>query len=223
MIPSSKQIRWLLRWVFRLALAVFFVLAVLMLYVVSQFDGTGWEGDKLVIPSSDEGRQAQGNTFTAGGCAIVFGAAVHRGSTPGPGINRRTETAAGLYHEGELETIILTGGKGSAKLDSEAEVMRRVAMRLGVDPSDIVIEDQAKSTWENLLNTKNLVGDCSTVIGISDRYHLARIQYLAKLQKWEDLRTLPATRGPGFLFEMRAVVREALGLVYYFVSSFIPT
>jgi vancomycin permeability regulator SanA len=154
-------------------------------------------------------------------CAIVFGAAVHYGNEAGPGIYRRVETAAELYHEGNVHTIFLTGGKGSEKQDSEALVMQRLAMRMGVDLDDLILEDQATSTWENLLYTRGLVEECSSVVGISDRYHLARIQYLAELQEWGDFRTLPATTIPPFQFELRAVTREAFGLVYYTLSQYI--
>lgn len=211
MIPSRAQCRWLLKCIFRLSLAILFIFSLLMLSVVSRFGGDG----KALL----DAQSGAGNHPGGGECAIVFGAAVREGSRPGPGISRRIETAVDLYHAGEIQTIILTGGKGAETLDSEAEVMRKLAMRLGVDPTDLRSEDRARSTWENLLFTRNLVEDCSKVVGISDRYHLARIAYLARLQGWEDLRTLPASRGPGLLFELRAVVREALGLAYYFVTE----
>ncbi|PIQ76559.1 hypothetical protein COV83_02505, partial [Candidatus Peregrinibacteria bacterium CG11_big_fil_rev_8_21_14_0_20_49_14] len=148
-------------------------------------------------------------------CAVVFGAAVHKGSVPGPGITRRVETAVDLYNKGKVKTIFLTGGKGSEELESEAAVMQKVAMRMGVDPADIVLEDQARSTWENLQLTAPLVADCTSIVGISDRYHLARIAFLADMQGWGNFRTLPAKRVPNPLFETRAAFREALGIVYY--------
>ena len=189
-----------------------------MIYVVSQF-----RGDNNVILSDPSEAKIVSKDNRGGECAIVFGAAVHKGSVAGPGIIRRVETAGDLYNEGRVQTIIFTGGKGSEIHDSEALVMKRVAMRLGVDSEDIILEDQAKSTWENLLFTKNLIGECSSVVGISDRYHLARIKYLAYIQEWGNIRTLPAERVPGPLFELKAVAREALGLIYYTVYELIPT
>ncbi|KKW38419.1 MAG: hypothetical protein UY85_C0032G0013 [Candidatus Peribacteria bacterium GW2011_GWB1_54_5] len=121
---------------------------------------------------------------------------------------------------GSIQTIILTGGKGSQIQESEAAVMKKVAMRLGIDSEDLILEDKATSTWENLAFTKELVGDCSSIIAISDRYHLARIEYLAELQEWGNLRTLPAGRVPLLSFEVRAVVREALGHIYYTLRQY---
>jgi len=207
MIPGKSHIRWLIRWVLRLLSVSGGVFLLIVLHVVSQFPG---DADSATL------RQAQGGTI----CAVVFGAAVRGGSEAGPGITRRVQAAADLYHQGSIQTIILTGGKGSQIQESEAAVMQKVAMRLGIDSEDLRLEDKATSTWENLAFTKELVGDCSSIIAISDRYHLARIEYLAELQEWGNLRTLPAGRVPLVSFEVRAVVREALGHIYYTLRQY---
>ncbi|MDD5751833.1 MAG: YdcF family protein [Candidatus Peribacteraceae bacterium] len=152
-------------------------------------------------------------------CGLVFGAAVHRGSLPGPGIKRRVRTAARLYKEGLLQHIILTGGKGSQEVDSEAEVMEQVALQDGVAAGDLTLEPNARSTWENLLFSRPLTGSCDTVIGISDRYHLTRISYLAHKQGWEDIRTLPSDIEPSWPFELKSVGREVAALLYYMIIT----
>lgn len=195
MIPGLTHIRWLVRRGLEVCLLCGIILLCIALFVVAQFSG-----DEVQYPVD---------------CAVVFGAAVHKGSVPGPGITRRVEAVANLYNEGHVETIFLTGGKGSELLESEAAVMQKVAMRLGVDPADIVLEDKARSTWQNLQFTGPLAADCGTIVGISDRYHLARIAFLADMQGWENLRTLPASRVANPLFEARAVARESVGIVYY--------
>ena len=110
--------------------------------------------------------------------------------------------------------LFLSGGKADDQHMSEAAVMRAVALDLGVDPVDIVTEDRSRSTWENLANTMPLMGSCDSIVGISDRYHLARIQYLARNQGWEGLRVHPAGEAPP-LFELRSAVREVFALLYY--------
>lgn len=148
-------------------------------------------------------------------CGLVFGAAVHRIDDPGPGIMRRTATAARLVHEGNIERLIFTGGRGAASNESEAAVMRGVAMRKGVDPDVITLEEQATSTWENLVYARPLVADCSSIVGISDRYHLARIRYLAELQGWGELPVYPADNPPNDAFTIRSVAREVVAMLYY--------
>jgi uncharacterized SAM-binding protein YcdF (DUF218 family) len=148
-------------------------------------------------------------------CGLVFGAAVHRTDDPGPGIIRRTATAARLVREGRLERLIFTGGKGEASNDSEAAVMRAVAMRLGIDPDLIIIEEKSTSTWENLVYSRPLVADCDSIIAVSDGYHLARIRYMTDLQGWGTLPTFPADNPPNGEFLFRSVIREIAAMLYY--------
>ena len=148
-------------------------------------------------------------------CAVVFGAAVHGQGSAGPGIDRRVRAAAELYRQNYITTLYLTGGKGDDGVESEASVMRKVAMLYGVAPEDIVLEDQASSTWENLEFTQPLLEGCTSVVGISDRYHLARIGLLAEMQGWDDLALYPAAPQASTLFEMKSVLRESLGILYY--------
>lgn len=178
----------------------------------------------LIVLLEHISSQFEGNAELPADCAVVFGAAVHKESKSGPGIDRRVSTAAGLYMEGNVDTLFMTGGKGSDDLDSEAEVMERTALKYGVNAKDIILEENATSTWENLQLVRPLTEehDCNSVVAISDAYHLARIQYLAKQQDWEDLRTLPAANRPDRKFELRAAVREAFGLTYYFLNQYIP-
>ena len=156
-------------------------------------------------------------------CAIVFGAAVHPvldeegrgvGSEAGPGITRRMETAVKLYNTGNIKRLFLTGGKGEGMRRSEAEVMRTLAISNGVSPDDIVMEGAAHNTQENIRFTRPLTSGCSGVVAISDRYHLARIQFLALLQGW-NLPTYPAERHATRIFEVRSILREAMAIVYY--------
>ncbi|MBI1812367.1 YdcF family protein [Candidatus Peregrinibacteria bacterium] len=157
-------------------------------------------------------------------CAIVFGATVHVvwneagkviiGSEAGPGIRRRIDTAIDLYRKGLIHRLFLTGGKGEGMVRSEAEVMRRLAVESGVRAGDTVTESASRSTKENLEDVRPLTASCSSVIGISDAYHLARIEFLARQQGW-NLTTYPSRGRPSLSFEIASVFREALGIIFY--------
>lgn len=155
-------------------------------------------------------------------CAVVFGTAVHPvydatgdvvASRAGPGITRRVSTAARLFGEGKLKRLFLTGGKGEGSVLSEAEVMRDVAISRGVPAQAIVIETQATSTKENIAFTRPLTLDCDDVVGISDAYHLARIEFLADAVGW-NLQTIPADGYIGRTFTVRSSLREAVAIIY---------
>lgn len=147
-------------------------------------------------------------------CAVVFGSAVHKGREAGPGISRRVETAVHLNREGSVDRLFLTGGIGEGNALSEARVMRNVALKMGVDPEIITLEEGASSTWENIEFTKPFIADCDEVVGISDRYHLARIKLLAWMQEVE-MSVHPASQIAPLRFEVWSVIREALGVIFY--------
>ena len=162
-----------------------------------------------------------GSGVTSADCAIVFGAAVYGANRPGPALVRRVGTATALYRKGKVRRLFFTGGRGGEGTgQSEAAVMRTQAVDEGVHPGDIVLEEQSRSTWENLLNTRNLTKDCQNVVGISDAYHLARIELIASQQGWGGLHTLPASGRPPRWQEARSIIRETFGYVYYLLHIY---
>lgn len=158
-------------------------------------------------------------------CAIVFGAAVYGHNMPGPAIVRRISTAAALYKEGSVKRLILSGGVGSGNRQSEASVMRLQAIARGVDERDIVLEEQAHSTWENVLHARPLTDNCNSVVGVSDGYHLARIDFLAWRQGWKELQTYPTVERPSEENERRSQIREIFAYLYYllYLDVLFPT
>jgi uncharacterized SAM-binding protein YcdF (DUF218 family) len=153
-------------------------------------------------------------------CAVVFGTAVHPVRSPhgdivytgpGPGILRRVSTAAALYRSGKVKRVFFTGGTGDGMAESEAEVMRRLAVVEGVAYADIMVETQSHSTRENLAFTRPLMQGCTTAVGVSDVYHLARIKVLSRLMGWK-LGTYPAAERPDLPFELQSVLREGIGI-----------
>lgn len=157
----------------------------------------------------------QGNAKFPVECALVFGAAVSRGSNAGPAIVRRVGEASRLYHDGQVQRLIMTGGKGEGNRKTEAEVMREQAIAGLVPAYAITLEDQAHSTWENLLYSKNLTSNCLGVVAISDQYHLGRIRLLAFRQGWRGLMTWPAQQHEPFGLEQRGFMREVFAVLYY--------
>ncbi len=157
----------------------------------------------------------RGNAELPADCGLVFGAAISGRNTAGPAIVRRVDGAAALWKEGMLQILILSGGKGDSWRLSEAAVMRQQAIRSGVDARNILIEDTARSTKENLSKSKQIVDEhCASVVAISDQYHLARIRLLAKQSGWGTLRTYGVPDRPE-RGESRSVVRELAAYLYY--------
>ncbi len=148
-------------------------------------------------------------------CALVFGSAVYGWNTPGLGIVRRVGTAARLYREGKVHKLIMSGGRTARTDQSEAAVMRVYAMRLNVPSRAIALEEESMSTLQNLQYAKPLTADCSSIIGISDGFHLRRIKELAQRTGWGILNTYPADESPTGESHRRSVIREVGAALYY--------
>lgn len=149
-------------------------------------------------------------------CAIVFGTAVYGNQFPGPGIVRRVGGAGEYYRQGLItDRVILSGGMGTGNILSEARVMKREALKQGIPDKKIVIEEESHSTLENLRYSQPLAKGCKSVVGISDKYHLARIDLLARRLDWDNFSTIPTLGNPTRDFERRSVVREVMAYIYY--------
>jgi len=194
MIPTAFHIRLLMRAF--LYGAGLLVVVILLLMI----NATMWFPGDAEFPSD---------------CALVFGAAVHGKAEPGPGIWRRVSEAAHLYSQKNVERLYLSGGKGSETQESEAHVMRKVALMNGVDPEDVYIEEESRSTFENLTNVSPMMADCNSIVAISDRYHLARIKLISSTVGINNLKVHPASIHAPFAFEFMSLAREAFANIYF--------
>lgn len=150
-------------------------------------------------------------------CALVFGSVVHGNNDAGPGIRRRVEKAVELYAAKQIKLLIMSGGIGRAGQASEGEVMKQFAVSNGIPTEDIIVENGATSTWQNIRNSRVILEqqNCTNTIAISDQYHLARIEFSAILQGAAALHLVPANPPPKLSFEFLNTMREVLALQYY--------
>lgn len=77
---------------------------------------------------------------------------------------------------------------------SEAAVMAEYAiLRWGVDPADVILEEEAESTWENIRNVIPLLGDFPVVKIASNTFHARKgRRYLHKQAPHLAAHLLPA-------------------------------
>ena len=81
--------------------------------------------------------------------AIVLGASAYH-KNPSPVFRERIRHAVNLYQSGRVSRLIFTGGRAPGSEFSEAAVARRFAIRAGVPPEDILIEELSMTTLGNL-------------------------------------------------------------------------
>jgi len=113
---------------------------------------------------------------------IVLGASIWY-DEPSPGLKERLNHAVKLYRDGYFDKIIVTGGMdASGAIITEAEAMKRYLVRQGIPESAISLEDKSTSTYENLVNAKQIMDshNWSSAIIITHHYHGARALDIAR-------------------------------------------
>lgn len=149
-------------------------------------------------------------------CALVFGTGLHDGQ-PGPAMRRRVGNAAELWRKGQVQRLVMSGGRRQPDEPSQAQVMRDLAVTLGVPATAVALEQASRNTLENLALSQPLLRGCRGVVGVSEPYHLARIELLAARDGRGQLATVPADP-PNGPMAVVVTVREALGWLWYRVG-----
>lgn len=108
--------------------------------------------------------------------AIVLGAALWS-DKPSPGLRERLEYANNLYKQGKVKYLLLSGGldhNGSTL--TEAEGMRNYLVEKGIPKDRLVLENDARSTYENLLFSKPIAKSkgWNHLIIVTNDYHSPR-------------------------------------------------
>ena len=105
--------------------------------------------------------------------AIVLGARVENDGTPSNTLYDRTLIGVELYKAGKTKKLLLSGG------GREPEVMKTLAMQLGVPETDIVLDDLGLRTYDSCVRAKQ-VFQIEKAIVVTQDYHLPRSLYLCQ-------------------------------------------
>ena len=130
----------------------------------------------------------------------------------------RAHHAAELYHKGLAGHIIPTGGL-TGPAPSEAAAMGQVLEGDGVPRGAIILEEQARSTVQNVQFSRDIMqaNGWRTAILVSDPHHIKRAAVIAR-DGGLNVTTSPATTNPGWhnLDERRKnLLRDARALMTY--------
>ena len=97
------------------------------------------------------------------------------GEKPTPLLFERIKKGAELLKEDESLNAVVSGGKKSEtqKL-SEADVMRNSLVELGISENRIILENEAKTTLQNFIYTKKLLGEDAKAAFVTNKFHIWR-------------------------------------------------
>lgn len=143
-------------------------------------------------------------------CIVVLGAGV-KGERPSVALRERILTAYEYLDRNPDTVAVLSGGQGKGEDISEAECMRRELTARGIDGARLILEDKSTSTFENIKNTLDIIGDdYASIAVVTNNFHVYRALRLARSQTDIKVCAISAPfRNPLVLHYM---VREFIGL-----------
>lgn len=161
------------------------------------------------------------NELSHADVGIVLGASLWN-DKPSPALQERLDRALALYRDGKFDRILVTGGvdAGGAKL-SEAEGMRDYLLARGVPEDSIVPETQARSTYENLKFSREIMeqNGWSTAIIVTHRFHGSRSADIAKTLGYDPVQVSAADTQVLNLFYHRS--REVLAYTKWLADKWL--
>lgn len=111
-------------------------------------------------------------------------------------INERVNIAVDVYRNNRIKKIIFSGGNNGISnqyndVIPEAIKMKNLAIELGVNEEDILIDDISDNSFENVENSFNLICDknISSITIITSEFHLKRCTAIIK-QKFPNLEVI---------------------------------
>jgi uncharacterized SAM-binding protein YcdF (DUF218 family) len=152
--------------------------------------------------------------------ALVLGAAVWSQNVS-PVFRERINHAVDLYRQGKVQKIIFTGGQGNSNEPTEAAAARSYAQANGIPLRDILIEQKSHTTFENILNAKQLAdaNNLKTVLLVSDPMHMRRAMTMASdvgLTAYPS--PTPSTRYVGWKAQTTELTRETFYYLGYLIA-----
>lgn len=144
---------------------------------------------------------------------VVLGAGLRQGKVP-PVLAARLDQAIKCWQLNAKAKIIVTGGLLHGESISEAQAMADYLIDKGIPQAQIILEERAMNTWENLQNCQKLLlkaGQLNTKIRVvTSSFHVLRTRdYLRQLGlRWPII----ASETPWRLQPL-TVVRDYLGVL----------
>ena len=147
---------------------------------------------------------------------IVLGAQV-RPDGPSKTLRYRLETAEKYLKENTVTFCIVSGGKGSNEIMSEAEAMRQYLVSAGINENRIIMEDKSTTTYENIKFSKKLIPIGSSVGLVTNDFHMYRGLFLCRKHGVEGVS--PVAADSDLFYRPNNYLREALAFIKDFLFS----
>lgn len=135
---------------------------------------------------------------------IVLGAGLMETEVT-PLLASRINKAIKLYRKQTSAKLIMSGGQGHDEVISEALAMNNYAIRQGIPKQDILLEDKATTTEENVRLSYALIPKPSKIAIVTNSYHIFRALLIARQ---EGVKCIGYGASSKFYFSLNAFIRE---------------
>lgn len=118
--------------------------------------------------------------------AVVLGAQVTGSGKPSRILNRRIIAAEQYLKDNPEANAVLTGGKGTDEVISEADCMYNELIDRGIDAQRLFKEDKATDTTENFRFSRQMIEENQlnpAVAVVTDGFHQLRARLIAQKQE----------------------------------------
>jgi uncharacterized SAM-binding protein YcdF (DUF218 family) len=135
---------------------------------------------------------------------VVLGAGLI-GERVSPVLAARIDRAIGLLAQHPHARLVMSGGQGPDEVIPEAVAMKNYAVAHGVPAERIILEDQSRTTYENIKFSYRLIKPGAQVALVTNSFHVYRALLIAKRQGFKCIGYGAKTR---WYFTLNAFVRE---------------
>ncbi|MER3481346.1 MAG: hypothetical protein C4327_12970 [Meiothermus sp.] len=158
------------------------------------------------------------STLQQADVALVLGSRVYHGQRLNPCLVGRVEEGVEVVRRGWARWLVVSGGLDRETGTVEAQAMAQIARSRGLNPERIVLEPSARSTYQNLRFTQQIMEErgWNTVVIVSEPFHLPRAALMARRLGLE-FALAPSPHCPQ---NLPAFLREPLVLLYYALRGF---
>jgi uncharacterized SAM-binding protein YcdF (DUF218 family) len=193
--------------------------------------------DRLMVKLEDEHRPLDPGVLLDGDVYVVLGGGIYHNAPDlgGEGVPtgdemHRLAFAVRLYRIKPLP-VIVASGKAFECQRSEAEVMKRLLMQMGIPGKDIFSEDTSRNTHENALGVKKVFDGMGRkrIVLITSAYHMMRSVYSFSKAGFSDILPAPTDYktgrtcynpinympSVGAFDNISTVMHEYVGMLYY--------
>ena len=112
------------------------------------------------------------NSLSPAYSAIVLGAGLRSDGSPSDILRDRVEAGVKLYKSGKVKKLIMSGDN-RFKNYSEPDVMKQVAIQLGVPAEDIQPDYAGRRTYDSCWRARHIFSQNETII-VTQSFHMTR-------------------------------------------------